>query len=108
MSQSLALLRLLEPAVKPVGGAATPAASAVPPPFESQRFEDLLSSASTGEPTGLPVGDAADAPPDDPPVDSSAAADRGPLGPLADFSRIENPGLRQLLADARSAPPAAA
>ena len=107
MSQSLALLRLLEPAVRPVAG---PTPASAPPgqqPFEQQPFGDLLAAAA-GSPDRL-VDHANLADPAADPADLALTRDSpGPLGPLADFSRIENPGLRQLLADARAASSTAA
>lgn len=78
--------------MRPVGPAAKVSlARPAETPFESQDFEDLLSSAREGfiephEPT------------DDLDTDINATIPPGPLDALSNFARIENPGLRQMLA----------
>ena len=87
MAQPADLLRLLEPAVRPVAQPPRPAPIAAAP-FESQTFENLLSEARFSlDPADPAPGDepAAERPPD-------------PLAVLADLSRVENPGLREMLA----------
>lgn len=63
-------------------------------PFESQDFESLLASAREDLPGLDGLQD-----------ESAEATDTkrppGPLDPLADFGRIENPGLREMLAQQR-------
>ncbi|MEM1110052.1 MAG: hypothetical protein AAGH99_15310 [Planctomycetota bacterium] len=99
MSQGAHLLRLLEPTVRPVSPVkpiSAPAKGALGElPFEAQDFDTLLASArETGN-----VDEA----------DTTTAADAGqpkptdPLNALADLGRIENPGLRELLAEQRTA-----
>lgn len=76
--------------VKPVAGA--PAAGDLP--FEAQGFEALLASAREGgSPQDLAVEPVAEVNTPKPP---------DPLDALADFGRIENPGLRKLLAQQRN------
>lgn len=95
MNTSQALLRLLEPAVRPVG----------PPeagrgvgkaPFEALDFQALLQEADAG--TELAEGFTAM---DAEPAEVNAAARStaaGPLDALAAFGRIENTTLRDMLA----------
>ena len=103
MSQSANLLRLLEPTVRPVGpsdpGKAGPAGKAATAaggvgqaPFEHQDFETLL--ASTRQNLADPGTQSAEAPSETPDPNQSA----GPLDLLADIGRIENPGLREMIA----------
>ena len=108
MSQSAALLRLLEPAVRPVP---TPAPGATPrltpgtaapagpqTPFEAQSFDRLLATArqeqspSASTPASAELQHQAD-------TDDTTATASAPnlLNALADVGRIENPGLRDLL-----------
>lgn len=99
MTQGADLLRLLEPAVrpvspvKPVSGASGVKSGELP--FESQDFDSLLASARDGF-------QAQDAPVEDQNEANNQPKPPGPLDALADFGRIENPGLRELLAQQRS------
>ena len=101
MTQGADLLRLLEPAVRPVSPvkpvAHAPGAKSGELPFEAQGFDSLLASAR--EVRGLT------APTDDPAAEATQAKSPGPLDALADLGRIENPGLRELLAQQRSMTP---
>ncbi len=96
MTQSGDLLRLLEPAVRPVSpvkpAAGPTGAPAGELPFEAQDFDSLLASAQQ-----------ADLSPDaaEPAAEAAQAKQPGPLDALADFGRIENPGLRELLGKQR-------
>lgn len=98
MTQSADLLRLLEPAVRPVSpvkpmsGAAGVAEGELP--FESQDFDSLLASARDGVQTQREELEAS--------PHATAAKPPGPLDALADFGRIENSGLRELLAQQRT------
>lgn len=100
MSHSAALLRLLEPTVRrvsPSGAVSkigTQAPGAGQAPFEHQDFATLLAS-SKQETTASQNPDAA-------PQAPNAASPAGPLDLLADVGRIENPGLRDLLASIAS------
>lgn len=98
MSQSAALLRLLEPAVRPVSApagvprVADPAGQA---PFERQGFDALLTQARQTLPAAGPETAAVESP------DPTALSDTQPPGPLdalADITHIENPTLRAYLA----------
>ena len=87
MAQPADLLRLLEPAVRPVSQPPRPTPTAAAP-FELQNFEDLLSEARFSlDPADPAPGEApaTERPPD-------------PLAALADLSRVENPALREMLA----------
>ena len=102
MNDSAALLRLLEPAVRPVS--TTPVGPSVATPFESQSFEQLLMQAQTKQP--IPPAHAAPvAPPSKPPETERADEPTKPT-PAATFEaltgvdRIENPTLRQIIAQA--------
>jgi len=84
MNEGAALLRMLEPAVRPVPtGGGAPAASKAP--FEQQSFESLLAAA---EADGGGPADAAE--PNRPPP---------PPSPLSGLNRIENASLRELIAE---------
>ncbi|MBB6430744.1 hypothetical protein [Algisphaera agarilytica] len=97
MTKGTDLLRLLEPTVRPVspvkptGGVAGVKTGELP--FEAQDFDTLLASVREGQPvqaiaeTTEPAATAAKAP--------------DPLDTLAAFGRIENPGLRELIAQQR-------
>ena len=113
MSQGMNLLKMLEPAVRPVAapGAAKPAAGRQP--FEAQSFDSLLASIDEGpsvdDPLAAdaasfttPASDFADFDLDAGLETPAAAAGPGPLAPLADLGRIENPGLRAMLAQRAS------
>ncbi len=115
MSQSLDLLRLLEPAVRPVTAASPTPAPGGETPFEQQDFDRLLADARRTNPETPPTSAApATATAETAPsvaeranplpeasADAASPPSADPLNLLADFSRIENPGLRQLLAEAR-------
>jgi len=85
---------------KPVAGAPGAAAGVAPGtaagdlPFEAQDFDSLLASAREGGPSADSEGS--------PTTQADAAQPPGPLDALADFGRIENPGLRELLAQQRN------
>jgi hypothetical protein len=81
-STSAALLRQLEPAVRPVRGAAAPQPGAAP--FERLDFQTLVRQAMT-QPTDAPSADAA---PDAQPVRPAA---------LGGIDRVANASLRLLL-----------
>ncbi|MEM6853566.1 MAG: hypothetical protein AAF593_04070 [Planctomycetota bacterium] len=98
MTQGTDLLRLLEPTVRPVSpvkpAAGTAGVKSGELPFEAQDFESLLSSVRETQDSGLPR--------DEGPNDANTQnRPPGPLDALADFGRIENPGLRELLAQQR-------
>lgn len=102
MTQGADLLRLLEPAVRPVspvkpasGGSGASGVTSGELPFEAQDFDSLLASARDGFQTQ-------DAPAEEQNEVSNPPQPPGPLDALADFGRIENPGLRELLAQQRS------
>ncbi|MEM9420505.1 MAG: hypothetical protein AAGA25_15855 [Planctomycetota bacterium] len=112
MTKGTDLLRLLEPAVRPVSpvkpAPGVAGAKNGELPFEAQDFDTLLASVREGQPI-QPTAEAAE---------SVASAEKAPdpLHTLADFGRIENSGLRELLAqhrqqaspNATTPPPAAA
>jgi hypothetical protein len=85
------LLRMLEPAVRPIGGAApVRALKPAQQPIEQQSFEALLDQAkeiNVGDeaPGEMPVGKA-----------SKPIAAVSPLAGLSQFDRIENASLREL------------
>ncbi|MEO0586077.1 MAG: hypothetical protein AAF078_00395 [Planctomycetota bacterium] len=94
MADASQLLRLLEPAVRPVTGGATGGQPA-PAAFEGQTFDDLLAQAQkTGGTAGQPE-DTADA------TDGSAARSTA----LPGLGAIENPSLARLLAERAAATP---
>lgn len=84
MSNSGDLLRMLEPAVRPV---ATPGNGATPRPtaFESQSFEQLL---DTAQQTQEPVNPATE--PNEPPASD-------PLASLSRIDAVNNASLRRIL-----------
>lgn len=86
------LLRLLEPTVRPI---AQPTASprVGNSPFEQQDFDSLLASFEDPEFNPTPDGVSQD---DAKP--NKVGQQPGPLDALADLGRIENPTLRDLLA----------
>jgi len=96
MSDSAQLLRMLEPAVRPVdprgAGKARPSAQ----PFESRSFESLLGEAQRTDAQANHAGPGQDA------SAEQAVAEATPkdtaLGPLAGLGTIENATLRQLIA----------
>jgi hypothetical protein len=89
MSRGVDLLKLLEPAVRPVLPAAGTTRSQGRAPFEQQDFAELMNFMN-----------------ETPPEEAAAAApppkSADPLAELADLGRIENAGLRQMLADAQT------
>ena len=93
--QGADLLRLLEPAVRPVSAPEGGRRATGNAPFEHQDFDDLLASARQGF-DAEPFNDDLD----DPSPSAEAKSPAGPLAELAAFSRIENPSLRNLLAAA--------
>ncbi|MEM7626410.1 MAG: hypothetical protein AAF333_12510 [Planctomycetota bacterium] len=96
MSQSAALLRLLEPTVRPVtapgaaGKIGTADSNIGQAPFERQDFATLLASTQQD----LNLAEASETAPES----LHQAQPAGPLDLLADVGRIENPGLRELIA----------
>lgn len=77
--------------VKPLAGAAGKAGEL---PFEAQGFDSLLAAAREGgPPQDLAVGQT---------DETNSPRPPGPLDALADFGRIDNPSLRELLAQQRS------
>lgn len=95
MSDSAQLLRMLEPAVRPVdvsrGGASRPGAE----PFESRSFEALLGEARDGG--GMDAtGPRQDAAAGEKVAEATGKVDA--LGPLSGLGTIENATLRQLMA----------
>jgi len=96
MSDSAQLLRMLEPAVRPVdqrgAGKARPSAE----PFESRSFQSLLGEAQRTHAEGNQAVPGQDA------SAEQAVAEATPkdtaLGPLAGLGTIENATLRQLIA----------
>jgi hypothetical protein len=92
MTQGADLLRLLEPAVRPV---AQPA-SANPPgkaTFEASRFEELLADAQLAHDPSQPQE--TNLTPSDPTEKPTPSFD--PLAALADLGQIENPSVRSLM-----------
>ena len=95
MSNSAALLRLLEPAVRPGGlpGASKP----VSPPLEARDFESLLAEATAVDGLGETNGNR-------PAKDSTGSNVMSDMvRKLAQFDRIDNAALRNLVADATRA-----
>ena len=91
MSDSAALLRLLEPPVRPVGTPGGSAVKSVAPPIEQRSFEALLAEATGGAAAGA-VESAAEA------SGEADGAERGnPLRGLGGFGAIENASLRGLM-----------
>lgn len=94
MSEAARLLKMLEPAVRPVdaAGAAKPVGEL---PFEQRPFDDLLNeataSAKVEAPESNPSSDSGT-----PVAEVQGAA--GPLSLLSDLGRVENAGLRDLIA----------
>jgi hypothetical protein len=88
MTSSAELLRMLEPAVRPVSvpGAATARPGSVP--IEQRSFESLLADA-TGSGGDAGAGDESGPAP---------AAPTAPGSPLAGIDRIENSALRDIIA----------
>ncbi len=96
MSDSAQLLRMLEPAVRPVDQGSGRAPRPVAEPFESRSFESLLGEAR--KPDGLSPQEG---------LGQEARAGQGvaeattkppTLGPLAGLGTIENATLRQIIA----------
>jgi hypothetical protein len=82
MTSSADLLRMLEPAVRPVSAPGAASARAGAAPLEQRSFESLLAAAAAPGSAG-----------------SAAAAPRAtPLAPLAGIDHIENGSLRSLVA----------
>ncbi|MEM6392317.1 MAG: hypothetical protein AAF797_06050 [Planctomycetota bacterium] len=97
MSDPGQLLRMLEPAVRPV--ATPPTAGAPKPantPFESQSFDQLLQQASTNTPNTEP--------PKPTPGPTEPAKPANTFQPLSGIDRIENQSLRDLIAAATHQP----
>ncbi|MEM1208702.1 MAG: hypothetical protein AAF842_04475 [Planctomycetota bacterium] len=94
------LLRLLEPAVRPVGGG-TPGQPKTPDTFEGKSFDQLLADAAQRgpEPAVQPSTDAVADPTD------TAAPDRT-AAPI-NLGHVENPSLARLLAERSAANPPA-
>ena len=95
MSNGAELLRMLEPAVRPV---AQPTSGVKPQPdasFENKSFEALLRDAAADNPSDAPGVPSAE------PADSQQPPPT-PLGPLSDLSAVSNASLRQLIAQAES------
>ena len=87
MADATTLLRLLEPAVRPVGvsPAARPAGQV---PFESQSFDDLLADARLNPE------------PDEPQLpDAAATRSANPLAGLTNAAGFENTAVRSMLAE---------
>ena len=99
MADSASLLRLLEPAVRPVdGGKSAPSAK---PSFDAEPFEDLLARADAlmREAAGQTSKEGGEGLVD--PASDAAAGEqqpKGPLAPLADLSAIESASLRDMVA----------
>ncbi|MEM6332716.1 MAG: hypothetical protein AAF823_05190 [Planctomycetota bacterium] len=94
MADASQLLRLLEPAVRPVTGGATGGQPA-PAAFEGQSFDDLLADAQQTRGTTAST-DATPAAPDDSATRSTS---------LPGLGAIENPSLARMLAERASATP---
>ncbi len=90
MADAAALLRLLEPAVRPVGRPAEHR-SPGPAPFESQTFDNLLANARHSIEHD---------PPETPDADQPARRP-DPLAGLANFAGFENSAVRTMLAEHR-------
>lgn len=85
-SNSAALLRMLEPAVRPVpGGAAAPKSA----PFEQQSFQSLLSNVQDSDASQNASGTA---------QSGLGAPSHNHLQDLTGHARIENESLRNLIA----------
>jgi hypothetical protein len=89
------LLRMLEPAVRPV---ATPGVAAPRPqsaPFEAQNFDALLEEARAMEPAVMDSKVI-----DSPPVEAEKTVALNMLRPLSDIDAIANASLRNLIQQA--------
>lgn len=103
MADSAALLRMLEPTVRPVQ---TPGPSKPPAlPVEQRPFESLLAEAHQRDSTGAPSPADPGGSPGSPTVPESADAAQAeaspssrPLAPLHGLEQVENASLRQLMA----------
>ena len=95
MTNGADLLRMLEPAVRPVSVPGAPPARPGAAPVEQRGFESLLSDAAASGGSG---GSGAPA--------AAAAPPPAARHPLAGIDRIENGALRQLIA-AQASPAAA-
>ena len=89
------LLRMLEPAVRPVGPAVGGSAGIAPgragdAPFEKKPFDQLLLEAREQQPK------------DELKTSDTPAHRPNPLAPLGDFARIENASLREQLEQTRA------
>ncbi len=81
------LLRMLEPAVRPIAGAsATTPTAPGKPPIEQQSFEALLEAAKQADATDNTES-----------TDAAKPTAPSPLASLAQVDRIENASLRDLL-----------
>lgn len=87
MSNAAALLRLLEPAVRPDGVNHAPPARA---PIEAQRFDELLGQARQNVEAPQGVADAAAA--------DESGRPHGALDALAGLDRMDNAAIRTLRA----------
>ncbi|MEM7577022.1 MAG: hypothetical protein AAF328_06050 [Planctomycetota bacterium] len=97
MGTSDDLLRLLDPAIRPIAPVSPVRTGATPVPFEQQSFDELLDA--FGKPNANPDNPAAEnagTPVAEEPRTSQTA-------PMLDVSRIENASLRTMIAQRDSA-----
>ncbi len=92
MTTANELLRLLNPAVRPVGLGA-PTARAAPKPFEQQGFDELLAELSQAPASAEPREDG---------TAVATTSSATPRIPILDLTRIENASLRDLIAQRAS------
>ena len=90
-SNSLDLLRMLEPAVRPVGTPGVGRVASGKAPLEAQSFDSLLAAAQTA----APDAPAADVLPEHAPKSDA-------LAPLSGLGAIESASLRELIAGRKS------
>lgn len=91
MENGAALLRMLEPAVRPVPTPTDPAPARAASAESAQPFEALLSEARQAAGAGEPANEST----------SEAAAEStapDPLSPLSQLDQVENASLRRLMA----------
>ncbi|MEM8781667.1 MAG: hypothetical protein AAGE65_02330 [Planctomycetota bacterium] len=93
MSTSDELLRLLDPAVRPVGVSSPSRRASAPVPFERQNFDELLEAFGQAQPSSAEAT---------PTADVGTAVATNPAHPHAsatlDVSRIENASLLAMIA----------
>lgn len=93
MSNSLELLRMLEPAVRPGQSGSAPASESHRQPIEQRSFESLLQDVQTLAQQGEPMLSAE-------PDEAAGGAGKSQvnlLSPLSDLDAISNASLRELI-----------